>query len=335
MDIKMRWHSKKDNLKRVTPFRMAILYGLISGAWILFSDRLLSAFVTDRWLLLKLSIAKGWLYVLVMALLLYFLFQWGFNSLLQSEKALEDDQEQLERYRLLAENVQDVIIFISPEGQIIDANEAAVKRYGYTQKELTHMPVSNLRLPEDQLTVPYFLQNAPRGLQFELRHVCKDGSVFPIDISAKGATSNGKPIVISIIRDISMRKNAEAAIWLEKERAQVTLESIGDAVITTDVRANVEYLNPVAESLTGWTNSEAIGQPLETVFHIVNEETGQTVESPIVRCLKEGRIVGLANHTVLINKTGSTIAIEDSAAPIRDRTEAVIGGVLSFSRCQL
>lgn len=330
MDIIMRWHSKKHNFKRVTPFRMAILYGLISGAWILFSDRLLSAIVTDHWFLLKLSIAKGWFFVVVMALLLYFLFQWGFNSLLQSEKALQKDREHLERYRLLAENVQDVIIFISPEGQIIDANEAAVKRYGYTREELTHMPVSDLRLPEDQLTVPYFLQKAPNGLQFELRHVCKDGSVFPIDISAKGATSNGKPIIVSIIRDISIRKNAEAAIWLEKERAQVTLESIGDAVITTDVRANVEYLNPVAESLTGWTNSEAIGQPLEKVFQIVNEETGQTVESPIVRCLQEGRIVGLANHTVLINKTGSTIAIEDSAAPIRDRTEVVIGGVLVF-----
>ena len=330
MDIKMRWHSKKHNFKRVTPFRMAILYGLISGAWILFSDRLLSAIVTEHRLLLKLSIAKGWFFVVVMALLLYFLFQWGYNSLLQSAKALQKDREHLERYRLLAENVQDVIIFISPEGQIIDANEAAVKRYGYTREELTHMPVSDLRLPEDQLTVPYFLQKAPNGLQFELRHVCKDGSVFPIDISAKGATSNGKPIIVSIIRDISIRKNAEAAIWLEKERAQVTLESIGDAVITTDVRANVEYLNPVAESLTGWTNSEAIGQPLEKVFQIVNEETGQTVESPIVRCLQEGRIVGLTNHTVLINKTGSTIAIEDSAAPIRDRTEVVIGGVLVF-----
>ena len=330
MDFKTKWHLKGHDFKRVTPLRMAVLYALCSGAWILFSDRLLNAIVNDHRLLLQLSIAKGWLYVAVMAVLLYFLFQGGYNSLLQSETALQKDRECLERYRLLAENVLDVIIFISPEGQIIDANEAAVQRYGYTREELTQMPVRDLCLPEDQLRVPYFLEKAPQGIELELQHVCKDGSVFPIDISAKGATSHGKPIIVSIIRDITKRKNAEAAVWLEKERAQVTLESIGDGVITTDVRANVEYLNLVAESLTGWTNSEAMGQPVEKVFQIVNEETGQTVESPIVQCLREGRIVGLANHTVLINRTGSSIAIEDSAAPIRDRGKAVIGGVLVF-----
>ncbi len=330
MDIKLRQHSKGHDFKRVTPLRMVILYALISAAWILFSDHLLGVIVTDERLLLQLSIAKGWLYVAVMAVLLYFLFRWGYNSLLQSEKVLQIDREHLERYRLLAENVLDMIIFISPDGQIIDANEAALRRYGYSREELTHMPVSALRLPEDQSSVPYFLQMAPKGIELELHHVCKDGTVFPIDISAKGAISNGKPIIVSIIRDITKRKNAELAVWQEKERAQITLESIGDAVITTDVRANVEYLNPVAEALTGWTNSEAIGQPLEKVFHIINEETGQVVESPVTRCLVEGRIVGLATNTVLINKMGTTIAIEDSAAPIRDRTEAVIGGVLVF-----
>ncbi|HZK85402.1 MAG TPA: diguanylate cyclase [Desulfosporosinus sp.] len=294
---------------KITPLRMAILYAVMSGIWIVFSDRLLAAIVTDRWLILKLSIAKGWFYVIVMAILLYLLFQKQGNSLFQTQKALQKDQEYLERYRLLAENVLDLILFINPEGQIIDANEAAVKRYGYTLEELTHMPLSNLRLPEDQLTVPFFLQNAPRGLQFELQHVCKDGSVFPIDISAKGATSNGKPIIVSIIRDITKRKNAEAAVWLEKERAQVTLESIGEAVITTDVQSNVEYLNPVAEKLTGWRNSEARGQPLKKVFHIVNEETG---------------------HKVLISRLGASIAIEESAATIRDRSEVAIGGVLVF-----
>ena len=325
MEFKIKW-----DLKRVTPLRMTILYALISGAWVLFSDRLLGAIVTDHRLLLRLSTAKGWFYVAVMSVLLYFLFQWGYNSLLQSEKALQKDREHLERYRLLAEDVLDLILFISPDGRIMDANEAAVKRYGYTREELTHMSLHNLRLPEDQLNVSHFLQNAPKGLRFELQHVCKDGSVFPIDVSAKGATSNGKPIIVSLIRDITQRKNAEAAVWLEKERAQVTLESIGDAVITTDVRGNVEYLNPIAEALTGWTNAEAAGLSLEKVFRIVNEETSELVECPIVRCLNEGHIVGLANHTVLIHRNGTAIAIEDSASPIRDRADVVIGGVLVF-----
>lgn len=330
MHDKMRSHSEEHDFKKVTPLRLAILYALISGVWILLLDRLLGAIVTDHQLLLQLSIAKDCLYVVVMGVLSYFLFQWGYNSLHQSEKALQKEQEHLERYRLLADDVLDLIMFISPDGQIIDANEAAVKRYGYTHEELVHKSIQNLRLPEDRLKIADLLEKASGGIHFECLHVCKDGSVFPVEVSTKVTIYNGHQIIISIFRDITQRKNAEAAVWLEKERAQVTLESIGDAVITTDIQANVEYLNPAAEFLTGWMNSEAKGQPLEKVFHIINEDSGQTVESPIVHCLKEGRIVGLTNHTVLINRTGSTIGIEESAAPIRDRAEVVIGGVLIF-----
>jgi diguanylate cyclase (GGDEF)-like protein/PAS domain S-box-containing protein len=330
MDDKMRSHSEGHDFKKVTPFRLAILYALISGVWILLLDRLLGAIVTDHRLLLQLSIAKDCFYVVAMGVLSYFLFQWGYNSIQQSEKALQKEQEHLERYRLLADDVLDLIMFISPNGQIIDANEAAVKRYGYTHEELVHKSIQDLRLPEDRLKIADLLQKASGGIHFECVHVCKDGSVFPVEVSTKVTTYNGHQIIISIFRDITLRKNAEAAVWLEKERAQVTLESIGDAVITTDIQANVEYLNPAAEFLTGWTNLEAKGQPLENIFHIINEDSGQTVESPIVHCLKEGRIVGLTNHTVLINRTGSTIGIEESAAPIRDRAEAVIGGVLIF-----
>ncbi len=320
----------KVNWSQVTPLRIAVLYGLIGWLWILFSDRLLGLIISNQQALLRMSTFKGSFYVLVTAILIYLLVKSGFNSLQKSENALKNDREHLERYRLLAEDVLDIIIFISPDGQIIDANEAAVKRYGYTRQELTNMPFSKLRLPEDQSSVSDFLKNAPQGMEFELKHICKDGSVFPIDISAKGATSNGKPIIVSMIRDISTRKKAEAEVWVEKERAQVTLESIGDAVITADVHANVEYLNPVAETLTGWSNAEAVGLSLEKVFHIINEETGQTVESPIIRSLKEGRVVSIQSNSALINKAGFTVAIEDSAAPIRDRDGTIIGAVLVF-----
>ncbi|MDR3540259.1 MAG: EAL domain-containing protein [Desulfosporosinus sp.] len=240
------------------------------------------------------------------------------------------DREHLERYRLLAEDSLDIILFILPDGRILDANETAVKRYGYTREELLNMQIYNLGLPEEQLEISDILQKAHLGLHFESVHLCKDGNVFPVEVSSKGAILNGNSIILSIIRDVTERKNAEAMVWLEKERAQVTLDSIGDAVITTDVQGKIEYLNPIAEFLTGWPNKEAIGHPLEEIFCIVNEETGETVENPIVRCIKEGCIVGLANHTILINRDGTAIAIEDSAAPIRDRNQAVIGAVLVF-----
>jgi PAS domain S-box-containing protein len=115
-----------------------------------------------------------------------------------------------------------------------------------------------------------------------------------------------------------------------REILSVTLGSIGDAVITTDIQGRITYLNKIAESLTGWLREEALGKPLETVFHIVNEETRDPVESPAIRALRDGVVVGLANHTVLIRKDGSEHAIDDSAAPIRDEQGHVSGCVLIF-----
>jgi PAS domain S-box-containing protein len=114
------------------------------------------------------------------------------------------------------------------------------------------------------------------------------------------------------------------------ELLRVTLRSIGDAVVTTDTAGRVNYLNPVAESLTGWTHADALGKPLELVFKIVNESTGEPAESPAARVLREGIVVGLANHTQLIRPDGSRSAIDDSAAPIRDEQGRVAGCVLIF-----
>lgn len=116
----------------------------------------------------------------------------------------------------------------------------------------------------------------------------------------------------------------------QHEVLSVTLRSIGDAVITTDTEGRINYLNRVAESLTGWSQTEALGQPLEQVFNIVNETTRSTVESPAKRALREGVVVGLANHTVLIDKNGNERPIDDSAAPIRDEVGHVSGCVLIF-----
>jgi len=120
------------------------------------------------------------------------------------------------------------------------------------------------------------------------------------------------------------------ALHFRPEWCRVTLASIGDAVITTDTSANITFLNPVAESLTGWTLADAAGRSLSEVFNIVNEETRQQVESPTVRAVREGVFVGLANHTLLIAKDGTQRPIDDSAAPIRNATGEVAGVVLVF-----
>jgi PAS domain S-box-containing protein len=110
----------------------------------------------------------------------------------------------------------------------------------------------------------------------------------------------------------------------------VALASIGDGVIATDAAGNVRFLNPVAESLTGWRRHEAIGQPLDQVFRIVNEGSRASVENPAVRAMREGTIVGLANHTLLLARDGRERAIDDSGAPIRSEAGELIGSVLVF-----
>jgi PAS domain S-box-containing protein len=131
-------------------------------------------------------------------------------------------------------------------------------------------------------------------------------------------------------RNVLARQRAAEAIDERREYLRVTLASIGDAVITTGADGRIDYLNAVAESLTGWSLQEAVGQPLESVFRIVNEQTRQPVENPAIRALKENAIVGLANHTVLIRKDGSERPIDDSAAPIKTAAGGVAGCVVIF-----
>lgn len=133
-----------------------------------------------------------------------------------------------------------------------------------------------------------------------------------------------------IRREMLGRQRAHAALNAERERLDVTLRSIGDAVITTDAEARVTFLNPVAEELTGWIGGAATGQPLETVFPIVNEKTRAPVDNPALEALQTGRIVGLANHTVLLARDGSEVPIDDRAAPIRDAHGRIAGAVLVF-----
>ena len=126
------------------------------------------------------------------------------------------------------------------------------------------------------------------------------------------------------------RRRAEEALRKESDWLRVTLSSIGDAVITTDVEGRVTFMNRVAESLTGWTQDEAMGRSLPDILEILNEESRQPVENPALRTLSAGATVGLANHTILIAKDGKECPIDDSAAPIRNEQGEVVGTVLVF-----
>ncbi|WP_417550345.1 diguanylate cyclase domain-containing protein [Methylophaga sp.] len=140
-----------------------------------------------------------------------------------------------------------------------------------------------------------------------------------------------------MIEDISERKalekilqQVENALFEEKERAQVTLDSIGDAVLTTDLDGNVTYLNREAERLTGWGRLESLGKPLSKVFNIIDGESRKTAPDPAQKAMHENQTVELAIGCILITQDGSEIEIEDSAAPIHNREKQVIGAVIVF-----
>ena len=135
---------------------------------------------------------------------------------------------------------------------------------------------------------------------------------------------------IESLKERQKRQRAEAALAEEKERLAVTLLSIGDAVIATDQEGKVVLVNKVAEELTGWTQAEANGRPLEEVFCIINEYTRKCCEDPVKKVMEAGVVIGLANHTVLISRDGTERIIADSGAPIHDAEDEIIGVILVF-----
>jgi PAS domain S-box-containing protein len=134
----------------------------------------------------------------------------------------------------------------------------------------------------------------------------------------------------ALLRELSERKSAQEALTKSEKWLSTTLGSIGDAVIATDMNGAVSFMNPVAESLTGWTQAEAAGNSMDLVFNIVNKDTRLPVENPVKKVLRAGKIVGLADHTLLLSKSGKEFDIEDSAAPILTNSGEAFGVVLVF-----
>ncbi|MGZ4851502.1 MAG: PAS domain S-box protein, partial [Candidatus Bathyarchaeia archaeon] len=170
------------------------------------------------------------------------------------------------------------------------------------------------------------------NLEYSLKEN-KNDEVGDISRSFNKMAQNLKTVTASkadLEKEIGERKQVEQMLIKSEERWSTTLSSIGDSVIATDVSGSVTFMNAVAEKLTGWTLSEALGKPLKDVFHIINEETRLEVESPVSKVLEKGMIVGLANHSILVRKDSSEIPLDDSGAPIKNENGNVTGVVLVF-----
>ncbi|MFW5711417.1 MAG: PAS domain S-box protein [Spirochaetota bacterium] len=235
-------------------------------------------------------------------------------------------------YGALFYNSHSPMMLLRPgSGEIFDVNQAACNFYGWSREELLQMKIQSInQLSEAEVFEEMQRAKEEQRDQFFFRHKTADGTVKDVKISSNPVTINGEKLLYSIISDITEQMRVERALRDSEESLRITLNSIGDGVISTDIAGNVIRMNPVAERLTGWNLKAATGRPLEEVFYIINGDTRRRVENPVQRVLASGQIVGLANHTVLIAADGTEYHIADSAAPIRDREGAITGVVLIF-----
>jgi diguanylate cyclase (GGDEF)-like protein/PAS domain S-box-containing protein len=254
------------------------------------------------------------------------------KDLLHAEK--ERAQETLLELNAILQNAS-VGIALTRHRTIIQCSPRFNEILGYAPGELQGQPGATIYPSLESYAElgsrigPILAAGELLDIEMQLRR--KDGTLLWTQMRGKAIDQqdNGKG-TIWIVDDIAERKLAADLLYAEKERAQVTLHSIGDAVLTTDAKGRIAYLNPVAESLTGWSRQDAQGLAAEKVFDAVDETTRQPIENIVVRVLKQGSPSSLAVDTVLLGRDRREHAVEYSAAPLRDREGVLIGTVLVF-----
>jgi len=237
--------------------------------------------------------------------------------------------------RVIVESSHDAIATKTLDGMVTSWNYSAERMFGYRADEVIGRSITIL-FPPDRLHEEAEFQRrihaGQRVEHFETVRLRKNGVPITVDITLSPIRdATGRIVGISkVARDIAVQKEAETRLRSQEKLLRITLASVGDAVIATDEHGRVTFMNGAAEVITGWRMDDAVGRLLDHVFVIVNEYTGRDVESPVTRALRDGTIVGLANHTVVIARDGTRRPVDDSAAPIQDEAGRVFGAVLVF-----
>ncbi|MCG6156480.1 PAS domain S-box protein [Rubinisphaera margarita] len=254
----------------------------------------------------------------------------------RQEEALRNNEK---LHRTLAELASDYgcIGRIHPDGQVeIEWVTSGFQRVtGYTLDELNAAGGWQILVPEDQLksvevSIGQWLEHGVHRSETSI--ITREGNTRHVEYfgrAERDAKSEDVRVYLAA-RDITESRIAAEKFRQQQEWFEVTLSSIGDAVIATDENGAITFLNRVAARLTEWSKEEALGRPLRDVFNILHEGTREPVENPVEKVLRNGEIVGLSNHTILVTRSGSEFPIDDGAAPIRDNSGAIIGVVLIF-----
>jgi PAS domain S-box-containing protein len=262
------------------------------------------------------------------------------RDITERTRAAKELAVQQEWFRVTLASIGDAVIASDATGSVSYMNTTAEALTGWPLAEASRRPLAEVfhiinektRQSVENPAALVMRSGQIVGLANHTVLISRDGTERPIaDSGAPIRDADGQIIgVVLVFRDVTEERRAEEAIAEQREWFETTLESIGDAVIATDVRGHVVFMNPIAEHLTGWQSEAAGGRPCTDVFNILNEHTRRTVENPVTRVLAEGTVVGLANHTLLIAADGTERPIDDSGAPIRNRDGRIVGVVLVF-----
>jgi PAS domain S-box-containing protein len=262
------------------------------------------------------------------------------RDITERKRAAAELAVQQEWFRVTLGSIGDAVIASDAVGNVTYMNSTAEALTGWPLADALNQPLADVfrivnektRQPVENPVTLVMRSGEVVGLANHTLLIGRDGTERPIaDSGAPIRDAKGRILgVVLVFRDATEQRRAEEAIAEQREWLETTLESIGDAVIATDVRGHVVFMNPIAEHLTGWRGADAKGRPCTEVFNIINEYTRRPVQNPVTRVLAEGSVVGLANHTILIAVNGAERPIDDSGAPIRNRDGRIVGVVLVF-----
>ncbi len=240
-------------------------------------------------------------------------------------------------FRQLLDAIGVAMLVIDERSNVVALNPEAERLFGWSEAEMLDQPLNRVIPRRYQKMIEWHLKTGgepphvpPEAVKVSLFAQRRDGTEFPVEFSRSLLGSGGDALNLATIRDLTKRRRAQENLFRKKEQAFVTLSSIADAIITTDLTGTVTYLNPMAERLTGWRISEAMGQPVNTILSLISEATRQSIESIPPRVLREDRTLDLADGVLLLRRDGTEVAIGDSAAPIRDRNGITKGVVIVF-----
>ncbi|MFI5295260.1 MAG: PAS domain S-box protein [Thermodesulfovibrionales bacterium] len=306
--------------RKLSPLKIVILYAVSGLLWILFSDLLLSKITKDTQIYTKISIVKGWLYVILTAALLYWLVGMYSKQRTQSEIALRENEQM---FRSFFEAHSSVMILIDPDtGDIVDANRAAADFYGFSRETLRSMAISDINVlsPEELTTQRRRAAGAQCNL-FIFPHRLAGGEIKTVEVYTSPIEVNQKKLLFSIIHDITERKRAEDEIRESQEQFKALTESTSDWIWEVDEEGRYTYVSPRIRDLLGYEPEEVVHK---TPFDLMPPEEAKRLRKTFASAAgRREPLISLENTN--LHKDGHLVVLETSGLPFFDAGGKFLG----------